>query len=223
MNRHATPRQTRRPQIFRSTSRGFAANAFREDFDEENGAVSFSQISVSQARQKFFRQRPFRSATLFVSSFEESFDPVTGERTTTDISGFAELTNDQFDVDRQLRSGFVDVEVILSGFTCTEQPPEPNGDGFGFDTECTPIGPDAAQADVVWTGQGAVGRSRFMDRFSTEGFRSSFRGSSTSRQATVAGGVQGETIVIDFDGADGSLARESSAEMFVVRGRTMFF
>ncbi|MDH3294416.1 MAG: hypothetical protein OER95_08875 [Acidimicrobiia bacterium] len=216
-------RPTGRPDIFKSSSRGVGASAFAEEFDEENGTFSFTDVFVSQSRQKFFQGRPFQSSTLFVSHFEESYNPETGEFSFVDLFGFTDLAPGQFDVNRQLRSGFVDAEVTLSGFSCTEGPYEPNGEGFEFQTSCTEIGPEPVSVNVVWAGQGPTFRSRFSERFSTEGTRFSFRGTSTSREATVTGSVQGETIFFDLDGAFGNLSRESFADMVVVRGGMFIF
>jgi hypothetical protein len=180
-------------------------------------------VNVSETRQKVFQERPFRSAELFVSHFEESFNPDTGEVTFVDIFGFTELMSDEFDVDRKLQSGFVMADLILQGFSCTEGPHEPNGNGFEFETECTEIGPEVAAVDVVWDGNGPVFHSRFTDRFSSDGIRVSFTSTSTSRDATVAGSVQGDTIAFDLDGASGNLSRDSNSEMVVSRGGMFFF
>ena len=48
-------RPTGRPDIFKSSSRGVGASAFAEEFDEENGTFSFTDVFVSQSRQKFFQ------------------------------------------------------------------------------------------------------------------------------------------------------------------------
>ena len=216
-------RPTGRPDIFKTTSRGIAANAFVEDFDPETGGFSFTQVSVSQTREKFFKQQPFRSSTLFVIHFEENFDPETGQYSFTELFGTSELTSDQFNVDRQLTSGFVMADITLEGISCTEGPNQPNGEGFEFETVCTELGPESAGVDVVWEGRGPLAKSRFTDRFSSDGIRFSFRGTSTSRDAAVSGSVQGDALAFDLDGASGSLSRDSFAEMIVSRGGILFF
>ncbi len=98
--------------------------------------------------------------------------------------------------------------MTLFGETCTSV------DGF---FECTFLGEAEATVDVSWTGQGPVFNIRDRSSDSAEGFRTRFRGSSKSREATVAGGVSGE-VGFDLTGAQGRLSNEASGSWFWVRG-----
>lgn len=208
---------TGKPDIFKTSFRGRSASAFTEEFDES--CFAFSDVFVTEGRIKEHQQRPFQSTELFVSSFSECFDEETGEVTHTDWFGQASLTADQFDIDSRLRSAFVDATVLMFGQQCTESEPEENGNGngFHFEVECIELGPEEVEVSVEWTGQGPTFKSRFSDRFSTEGFRVRFTSTSTSREATVEGGVTNELLSFSLDGADGFLSKDSSSDMFVIR------
>jgi hypothetical protein len=194
-----------------------------EDFDEENGFFSFTDLRLSESREKVFQEQPYKAAFLSFNHSAQMFDEETGQFMFTEIFGFTELTPSQYELSRQLRSAAVMAEVILEGFHCVEGPHEPNGNGFEFETECTQIGPEAALVEAEWTGTGNTFKSSFAERFSGEGFRSSFRGTSTSRNAEVAGSVAGETLFFDLTGAFGDLSRETNAEMVVIRGGSLIF
>lgn len=210
------PKSTGKPEIFKTTFRGGSAVAFTEEFDEE--CFSFSEVFVTEGRIKEHQQRPFQSVDLFVSSFSQCFDGENGGTSFTDWFGQTSLTPDQFNIDNKLRSAWVDATVVVFGQECTEGEPEENENGFHFETECVELGPEEVLVSVQWNGQGPTFKSRFSDHFSSEGFRLRFTSRSTSRQATVEGGVTNELLSFSLDGAEGFLSKDSFSDMVVIRG-----
>lgn len=216
---------TGKPQIFKSSFRGNLAQA--SVFGEEPDSFSFTEAFLVEGRQKVHRERPFRFAELYFSSFEESFDPDTETFTTTQWFGFTPLEPAQYDFDSKLRHASVDAELTLSGQTCTYGPEEPFEDeagniGFEQSYVCIDLGEETVQAAVEWTGSGPTFKSTYSDRFSTEGIRSRFRVRSTSRDAMAAGSVAGENLFFDMSGAFGFLSKEAAGDMVVFRGGGFF-
>lgn len=210
------------PDLFKFDQRGESASAFFETFDEETGVFSYTEVSAQEFRRKVHKERPYEETGVFVAHYEEMFDPVTGEYTFFDMFGFSVIEPDQFDVDRKLKTGFVEAQLFIEGIMCTESAPEPNGDGYEFITECIEIGPELVTVDVTWEGDGPVFRSFFNERSFTEGARFWFRGKSTSREAMASGSVVGETFFADMDGAFGNLSRDSFVEMTIFKGGQIF-
>ncbi len=205
-----------KPAILKANFRGLSALAFSESFDENGG--TFASINLQEAREKLSQERPIKSAFVFVSLFEESFDEVEGTVTFTDWFGVEELEPSEYSLDRRLRSAHVATSIMLFCQECTEGPFEDTDDGFEFDTECVELEPVEVELDVSWDGTGGVFQNRFMERSSGDGFRSSFLGRSTSREADVEGGFSDTDLEFDFTGADGFLSRDSSADMLIIRG-----
>ena len=214
-----TPKATGKPEIYKWDYSGKSAGAYMDHYDETTGTYSYAELYVGENREKQFQGKPYRSAYLWFYAYESSYDPVTEEYTWTTVYGDMELAPGALHVNSQIRSGNVTAEITVTGETCTQSPSEPDGQGnYWYITVCTEIGPEPALVDMVWTASGAAYKSRYMDRSSSEGMRSSYRGVYTSRNATVAGGVSSASVEYDFSGAYGHLSRDSSASMTVVRG-----
>lgn len=209
------------PTIFKFSSRGHFADA--EWFDDLPDGFRDTFVFLFDGREKVFRQRPFRASQVFVSIFEETFDEETGQFTFTDWSGSAALEPGEFAIDRRLRSAFVEADVTLFGFTCTESDFEDGEEGFGYHVECTELGTADVHVSVVWTGEGPVFTSMFMDRFRTQGVRFTFRSHSTGRGAEATGSITGD-LNPELGSADFAfLARDAFAEMFWSRRNGGFF
>jgi hypothetical protein len=207
---------TGKPTIFKSSFRGLSASAWIESFDE-NG-VTFGDLRLVESRDKFYQERPYKNAWVEVWVREEFFDEGAGTFTFTEWFGYTELEGSEYELDKKLQDAYVMTTMTLFGTSCTEGPYEETPEGYEFETECVELGPVDVALDVVWEGSGPVFQSRYMDRWSTEGFRSSFMMRSTNRDASVTGGFADDEVSFDFTGAYGQLSREASAEMVVIRG-----
>lgn len=196
------PKDTGRPIIVNQSFRGSFAEAFVEEFDEENGTFAFRGVTLVDGRQQSKGSRPDRFANVFVNSFEETFDETTQAFSFTSWFGFAELEQNEFGIDRRLEDARVTTSVVLQGESCTETPEE---------FECIDLGERTVQVDVMWDGEGPTTRIRETSAESFEGNRFRFRGTSTTRQASVTGGVAGDGG-FDLTGASGNL--RNSADGF---------
>lgn len=200
---------TGKPVIFKSKFKGSGAEAFNETFDEETGAFSFSGATLidGQANEG---GKPTKFTTLFVSEFTETIDEVEETVTFTEWFGATELSNDQFAIDRKLRSAWVEADVALFGQTCT----------FGFEDEepdCTDLGVANVTVDLSWQGIGGVEKLRFMEKATFDGVRTMFKGTFSNRAADVSGGWSGDRDV-DLSGSSGSIFQQSTGDFVMIRG-----
>lgn len=200
-----------KPIIFKSQFRGLVADAFVEEFDESTGLFTFHSATLMDGQAKE-GGKPSKFSTLFVSSFSESFDESTGMATFTEWFGAAELSRDQFAIDRKLRSAWVMTDLTLEGFECTGS--------FEGEFTCMDLGPAEVTADLSWDGVGGVQKSQFKEKSSFDGVRFMFRGKFSSREADVMGGLSGDTSV-DFSGAFGSINQQTTGDFIMVRGGTL--
>jgi hypothetical protein len=200
---------TGKPIIFKSQFRGSFAEAFIEDFDETTGAFSFTSVNLVDG-QSHEEGKPSKFSSLFVSTFEETFDEEEGTFTFTDWFGTADLSKDQFAIDKKLKSAWVETDLVLFGQTCTGS--------FEFeDFECTDLGSANVTADIVWDGVGGISKFQFKEKSTFDGVRVMFRGKISSREADVSGGISGD-IAIDLSSAFGSLSNQSTGDFIMIRG-----
>ena len=211
------PKTTGKPEIYKASMSGMSASAYMDDYDETSGTYSYAELYVGETREKYFQERPYRSAFISFYSYEDAYNDATDEYSWTNVSGWGELAPNALSIDRRLRSGHATAEIMISGESCTEGPSESSGGGYSWVTVCTNIGPEMALVDVAWVGSGPVYKSRYSGRDSSDGYRSSYRGAYSSREASVIGSVVGATTGADFDGAYGSLSRDGYADMTVMR------
>ena len=200
---------TGKPFISKSHFRGSSADAIIEEFDEATGAFSVTEVFLIDGQSQS-KGKPSKSSSLFVSTFEESFDEVDGTFTFTEWFGFAELSSDQFAIDKKLTSARVLADLTLQGETCT---------GTVEDEEpvCTDLGLAEVTVEVSWEGTGNLEKSQFLEKGTSEGVRFMFRGKTTSRTADVAGELSGD-LVIDLTDAFGSLSNQSTGDFIMIRG-----
>ena len=200
---------TGKPIIFKSQFRGLIADAFIEEFDETTGAFSFTSVDLVDG-QSHEKGKPSKFSSLFVSTSEETFDEEEGTFSFTEWFGFADLSKDQFAIDKKLRSAWVETDLVLFGQTCT-------GSFESEDFECTDLGSADVTADVVWDGVGGISKSQFKEKSTFDGVRIMFRDKSSSREADVSGGVTGD-IAIDLTDAFGSLNSLNTGDFIMIRG-----
>lgn len=203
-----------KPVIFKNNFKGLFADASIQEFDETTGTFSYTGAGIvdGQSQQT---GKPSKFSSLFVSSFTETFDEDLGTYTYTEWFGFAELSRDEFSIDRRLRNARVATDLTLQGQTCTGSFDE-EGETF----ECTDLGTINVTADLTWMGVGGVQRSQYRESSTFDGFRLMFRGSFSSRQANVSGGLTGD-VSIDFTGAYGSLGNQTSGDFVMIRGSAL--
>jgi hypothetical protein len=200
---------TGKPIIFKSQFRGLIADAFIEEFDETTGAFSFTSVNLVDG-QSHEKGKPSKFSSLFVSTFEETFDEEEGTFRFTEWFGFADLSKDQFAIDKKLKSAWVETDLVLFGQTCTGS--------FEFEEfECIDHGSADVTADVVWDGVGGISKSQFKEKSTFDGVRIMFRDKSSSRNADVSGGVTGE-IAIDLSDSFGSLSSQTTGDFIMIRG-----
>jgi len=202
-------KSTGKPVLFKSRFKGLGADAFNESFDEETGAFSSTNASLIDGSSSE-SGKPSKFATLFVSQYSEMIDGVNETVTFTEWFGATELGNDQHAIDKKLRTAWVAADVALFGQTCT----------FGFEDEeadCTDLGVADVTVDVSWQGIGGVQKSRFMEKNTSEGVRTMFRGTFSTRNANVSGGWSGDQEV-DLTGSNGSIFQQSSGDFVMIRG-----
>ncbi len=200
---------TGKPIIFKSHFRGSSADAIIEEFDETTGDFSVTEVFLIDGQSQS-KGKPSKSSSLFVSTFEESFDEVDGTVTFTEWFGFAELSSDQFAIDKKLTSARVLADLTLQGETCT---------GTVEDEEpvCTDLGLAEVTVEVSWEGTGNLEKSQFLEKGTSEEVRFMFRGKTTSRTADVTGEISGD-LVIDLTDAFGSLSNQSTGDFIMIRG-----
>ncbi len=200
---------TGKPIIFKSQFRGLVADAVIEEFDETTGAFSFTSVNLvdGQSQEK---GKPSEFSSLFVSTFEETVNEEEGTFSFTEWFGFADLSNDQFAIDKKLRSASVETDLVLSGQTCT-------GSFESEDLACDDLGSADVTVDVVWDGVGGISKSQFKEKSTFDGVRIMFRGKISSRDADVSGGLTGD-IAIDLSDAFGSLSRQNTGDFIIIRG-----
>lgn len=203
---------TGKPIILKSHFRGSSADAIIEEFDEATGAFSFTGVFLIDGRSQS-GGKPSKFSSLFVSTFEESFDEVEGTFTFTEWFGVAELSKDQFAINKKLTSASVLADVTLQGQTCT-------GTFEDEEPECTDLGLAEVMVDVSWEGTGGIEKSQFMEKGSSEGVRFMFRGKTSTRSADVEGGVSGD-LVIDLSDAFGSLTTQTTGDFIMIRGASI--
>jgi hypothetical protein len=200
---------TGKPIIFKSQFRGLIADAFIEEFDETTGAFSFTSVNLVDG-QSHEKGKPSKFSSLFVSTFEETFDEEEGTFSFTEWFGFADLSKDQFAIDKKLRSAWVETDLVLFGQTCTGS--------FEFEEfACDDLGSADVTADVVWDGVGGISKSQFKEKSTFDGVRIMFRGKFSSRDADVSGGVTGD-IAVDLSDAFGSLSSQNTGDFIMIRG-----
>lgn len=200
---------TGKPIIFKSRFKGLGADAFVESFDEDTGAFSFTSAGIVDG-QASEGGKPTKFATLFVSDFTETIDESTETVTFTEWFGSTELDGSQFAIDKKLRSAWVEADLALFGQTCT----------YGFEDEeidCTDLGTAEVTVDVSWQGVGGVEKSKFMEKNTFDGVRTMFRGTFSSRNATVSGGWSGDQEV-DLSDGTGSIYQQSTGDFVMIRG-----
>lgn len=187
------------PFIASGGIRGSLAEVYVEEYDDATATYSNRGIQVLNGSSRSKGDRPIQVSQLTVSTYEEQFDDSTGTFTWTQRYGFADLTPEQFAIDRRLSDAWVEVGVTLFGETCTDSP-------SGF--ECTELGSVDVAVDATWTGEGPVVRTRDRSSESFDGARFRYRTHVSSRSATVAGGATGD-VELDFSGALGRIVSGS--------------
>jgi hypothetical protein len=198
-----------KPIIFRSKFKGSIAEAFTEEFDEVTGAFSAASATLVDG-QSSEGGKPSRFSTLFVSEFSETFDEVNETVTFTEWFGAAELSNDEFEIDKKLRSAWVMTGVVLEGQSCT-------GTFESEELECVELGSANVDVDLSWDGIGGVEKTRFMEKTTFDGVRFSFRGRVSTRQADVLGGWSGD-LTADLTGGFGSISQQATGDFVMIRG-----
>ena len=202
-------RFTGKPLIFKGRFKGLTADAFVDEFDETTGAYSSASVGLLDGQSSSVG-KPTKSSEVFISETTETVDESAGTFTLTDWFGAAELSRDDFAIDKKLGSAWVKTDVVMEGYTCT---------GF-FDQEdvdCNFIGSANFTVDVSWDGFGPVERFSYRDMGSDEGIRFIFRGRISSREANVSGGWSGDRN-IDLNGAFGFASNQSSGDFVIIRG-----
>jgi hypothetical protein len=205
----APEKATGKPVIFKSRFRGVVADAYLETFDEETGAFSFTGATLIDG-QGNEQGKPTKFADLFVSQYTETIDEPNETVIITEWFGSAELSRDQYALDKKLRSAWAEADLTLFGQTCS----------FGFEDEvqeCTDLGTAVVSADLSWQGIGGIEKSKYRESTTADGVRLMFRGSSSTRNANVAGGWSGEQNA-DLSGASGSISLQSSGDFVMIRG-----
>ncbi len=203
---------TGKPVILKNRFRGSSADAIIEEFDEATGTFSFTEVFLIDGRSQS-GGKPSKFSSLVVSTFEDSFDEEEGTFTFTEWFGSAELSGDQFAIDKKLRSATVLAGLTLQGQTCT-------GTVEDEELECTDLGLAEVTVEVSWEGTGAIEKSQFMEKGSSEGVRFIFRGKTSSRSADVTGEVSGD-LTIDLSDALGSLTTQTTGEFIMIRGASI--
>jgi len=200
---------TGKPVIFKSQFKGLLADAFIEEFEETTGTFRSAFVNLIDG-QSNEGGKPSKFSSLIVSEFTETIDEVAEVVTVVEWFGFADLSHDQFAIDKKLKTAWVDADITLEGSECT----------FSFDEgepECESLGSVEATAGLTWDGFGGTSKSRFSEKSSFDGVRVRFSSSFTTRQADVSGGVS-NGFSIDFSEAFGSLNQQSSGEFVMIRG-----
>ncbi|MDH3262149.1 MAG: hypothetical protein OEM84_14485 [Acidimicrobiia bacterium] len=200
------PKPGARPTVSRDQFRGSIADAFTESFDESTGTYTFQGAQVVDGWSKTKGMRPGTFSMLMVNTTESTFDETNQVYTYTDWFGIADLTPEQFSIDRRLAGASVTAALTLFGSTCVE-------DLINGTFECTDLGTAEVTANIEWSGQGPVIRSSSRSAEQFDGFRLRFSGRSTSRDAAVAGGASGE-MDINLTEAVGRLANDANGSWF---------
>ena len=139
---------TGKPSISKSRFRGSSAGAIIEEFDEATGAFSVTEVFLVDGQSQS-KGKPTKFSSLFLSTFEESFDEADGTFTFTEWFGVADLSVDQFAIDKKLNQPRL-ADLTLQGETCTSTVEDEELD--------TDLGLAEVTVDVSWEGTGNLER-----------------------------------------------------------------
>jgi hypothetical protein len=203
--------RTVRPQPERYSFRGQQATA--DDWEETEDGYSGRFVQLVDGRSG-----RYAISEVYVSSYDVTFMEKDGvlTETFTDWWGYAELASGAFE--RKLEGASVDQDVELYGYSCSG--PVIDWDDFDEETDewpeydCIELGVDTARVAVTWTGVGPTFRFSERGRFTDPWGTYTYRYQGTSRDALVSGGVTGDIVSFDLDGADGRLLQLSSSDTF---------
>jgi hypothetical protein len=184
---------------------GFAA-AFSEEFDEATGAFSYRDVSLMDGLAKTKGGKWMPVEEVWVSSFTDQYDEVSGTRSFTEWYGGGPLIAGS--IARNLGGAEVSAEVTLFGYTCTETIDDPP------DAECVDLGETTVMVEVTWDGYGSKSTSRYSSTSMTGDEHMRFSGRSTSRAAVANGGVVGDVVGWTYDDADGYIARNAEGTWY---------
>ena len=203
----------------RYSFRGLQADASDWWFDEDGESFGGEGVGIVQGRQQDSWSRGNnRIAEVYLYSYEGEIDREKETETVTDWWGYDQLTNG--DIDRRLRSAYVDQDIWVEGYTCTypiwdeEEAEWLTEEDDWFEVSCTELGSGTVRTTVDWTGVGGTTRSSFRERVRDEWGTYTFRYRATERSADVVGGVYGEVLSFDLTGAYGHLADVQYADSF---------
>lgn len=187
-------------QVMFDRFRGGFASAFDEEFDEETGAFSYRDVSLTIGQSKTKGGKWYSSEGVSVYSTTQIFDESQATVTSTEWYGFGPL-QEGF-IDRKLTRAEARADVTLTGVECTYS----LVDGTG---ECIELGETTATVDVSWDGIGGTFTSQQSSSSTTSSEHVRFSGRSTSRAALANGVVDGPLVGWTLMDADGSMARNA--------------
>lgn len=202
----AKPKPGARPIVNHDKFSGSIAEAYQDSYNDVTGGYSFAGAQVIDGTQKTKGQRLQKFSTLFVNTSESAFDEANQVYTSTDWFGVVDLSPGQFSIDKRLGGASVIAAVTMYGSACID-------DYINETYECTDLGSADVTANLAWSAQGKLIRSNYRSTDDYGGFRMRFSGRSTSRDAAVTGGVEGD-ISIDLTGATGRLSNQASGSWF---------
>ncbi|MDF1595809.1 MAG: hypothetical protein P1T08_06900, partial [Acidimicrobiia bacterium] len=211
------PATTGKPAMYKGSSKGIAAQAY---FDEYNDNTSTSTgVYLVEGRSKYEKGKPYKMADVNVYSYQSVYDDGEGTYTWESWYGSATLEPGHYQLDSKLRNASVNTTMTLFGQRCVEGPYTEDGDVITWEGSCEDLGAIEVDAAVAWTGQGPTFKYSYNERSSSgDGYRSSYGGSSTARDADVTGTIIGGGWSIDLGGFFGTLMRDSYRSMTVYRG-----
>lgn len=211
------PNTTGKPVIYKGSSKGTAAQASLDTYDETTS--SSTGIYLVEGRSKFAKGKPYKMAEVDVYWYQSAYDEGAGTYTWESWYGANALEPGKYQLDAKLRNAWVNTTVTLFGQSCVEGPYVETEEGYEYEVSCEELGPIEVQAAVSWTGQGPNFKYSYNERSTSgDGYRSSYGGSSTARDADVAGTIAGDGLFFDLGDAYGALMKDSNRYMTVYRG-----
>lgn len=210
-------RNTGQPIMYRGSSRGNAASAYLDEFDDDS--YTSTSVYLFAGRAKYAKGKPYTSSEVSVSRSSSSFSS-DGSVTWEWWYGSTTLPQGTSQLDSRLRNARVFAEVTVFGTRCEQPPYEESEDGYSYSGVCTELVEDVV-VDLTWVGQGSTYRYSYTDRSSSaNGYRGNYSSSSTARDADVTGEIASDANGwnVSMNDAFGTLQRDSSRFMTVYRG-----
>ena len=183
--------------------RGSSADAIIEEFDEATGAFSVTEVFLVDGQSQSKGKPKFSS--LFLSTFEESFDEADGTFTFTEWFGVADLSVDQFAIDKKLTSASVLADLTLQGETCTSTVEDE-------ELECPTS--DWPRSRSMSAGKAPAISNQFKRRGPP---RESASCSEARRRAALRMWRRGQRRHIDLTDALGSLTNQSTGDFIMIQ------